>query len=73
VPPLDELTAVYREAMGGQLPELDWFCSLACFKSTATWSLIVKHNRRRSTPDPELEAMAPVLPHLLTSAAKWLG
>ena len=26
-----------------------WFCALACFKSTATWSLIVKHNRRRDT------------------------
>ena len=27
--------------------DLAWFTALACFKSAATWSLIVKHNRRR--------------------------
>ncbi|MFZ1161480.1 phosphotransferase family protein [Mycobacterium sp.] len=73
VPPLDELATTYREAMGSQVPELDWFCALACFKSTATWSLIVKHNRRRSTPDPELEAMASALPQLLSRAGESLG
>ncbi len=72
-PPLDELAAIYREAMGAAVPELDWFCALACFKSTATWSLIVKHNRRRSRPDPELESMAPVLPQLLAQAGELLG
>jgi hypothetical protein len=41
--------------------------ALACFTSAATWSLIVKRNRRRGDPDPELEAMASVLPHLLAS------
>ncbi len=71
-PPLDELAAIYREAMGTAVPELDWFCALACFKSTATWSLIVKHNRRRSRPDPELESMAPVLPQLLARAGEML-
>jgi hypothetical protein len=59
--------------MESQVPELDWFCALACFKSTATWSLIVKHNRRRNAPDPELEAMALVLPHLLSRAGELLG
>jgi hypothetical protein len=61
--------------MGAAVPvhELDWFCALACFKSTATWSLIVKHNRRRSRPDPELESMAPVLPQLLAQAGELLG
>ncbi len=73
VPSLDELATTYREAMGSQVPELDWFCALACFKSTATWSLIVKHNRRRSTPDPELEAMASALPQLLSRAGESLG
>ena len=48
VPALDELATIYRTAMGSEVPELDWFCALACFKSAATWSLIVKHNRRRS-------------------------
>jgi aminoglycoside phosphotransferase (APT) family kinase protein len=73
VPSLDELATSYRTAMGSEVPELDWFCALACFKSTATWSLIVKHNRRRSEPDPELEAMASVLPHLLSRAGELLA
>jgi aminoglycoside phosphotransferase (APT) family kinase protein len=72
VPSLGDLAAVYRQAMGSEVPELDWFCALACFKSTATWSLIVKHNRRRETPDAELEAMAPVLPRLLARAGDLL-
>jgi aminoglycoside phosphotransferase (APT) family kinase protein len=73
VPPVDELATIYRQAMGSEVPKLDWFCALACFKSSATWSLIVKHNRRRSTPNPELEAMAPTLPHLLSRAGELLG
>ena len=58
-----ELATIY-----GEMPDLGWFEALACFKSTATWSLIVKHNRRRADPDPDLEAMTPVLPHLLDRA-----
>jgi aminoglycoside phosphotransferase (APT) family kinase protein len=73
VPSLRELAASYRQELGREVPELDWFCALACFKSTATWSLIVKHNRRRSRPDPELEAMTSVLPHLLSRARELLG
>jgi aminoglycoside phosphotransferase (APT) family kinase protein len=63
LPPPAELASIY-----GDVADLDWFEALACFKSTATWSLIVKHNRRRADPDPELEAMAAVLPHLLDRA-----
>jgi aminoglycoside phosphotransferase (APT) family kinase protein len=73
VPPLDELATTYREAMESQVPELHWFCALACFKSTATWSLIIKHNRRRSVPDPDLAAMASVMPYLLSRAGELLG
>ncbi len=58
-----ELAATY-----GDVRDLHWFEALACFKSAATWSLIVKHNRRRPEPDPDLEAMAGVLPHLLDRA-----
>ena len=73
VPPVEDLATVYRQAMKGEAPQLDWFCALACFKSTATWSLIVKHNRRRGKPDAALEAMAPLLPHLLARAGEFLG
>jgi aminoglycoside phosphotransferase (APT) family kinase protein len=58
-----ELAAAY-----GRVADLPWFEALAFFKSSATWSLIVKHNRRRPQPNAELEAMAAVLPHLLDRA-----
>jgi aminoglycoside phosphotransferase (APT) family kinase protein len=73
VPPPDELVDIYTRSRGGPVPDPRWFCALACFKSTATWSLIVKHNRRRTAPDPALEEMAPVLPHLLDRAREYLA
>jgi aminoglycoside phosphotransferase (APT) family kinase protein len=71
-PPVAELIGEYRGALGHKVPDLEWFQALACFKSTATWSLIVKHNRRRAAPDPGLEAMAARLPVLLTKAREYL-
>ncbi|BBZ38284.1 phosphotransferase family protein [Mycobacterium conspicuum] len=70
-PRVDELTEIYR-LEGGSVADLDWFSALACFKSAATWSLIVKHNRRRSSPRAELEAMAETLPGLLARARSLL-
>jgi aminoglycoside phosphotransferase (APT) family kinase protein len=67
-----ELADIYERALETAVPELNWFQGLACFKSAATWALIVKHNRRRTTPDGDLEAMAPVLPSLLARAADFL-
>jgi aminoglycoside phosphotransferase (APT) family kinase protein len=67
-----ELAAVYADALGRPVSDLGWFQSLACFKSAATWSLIVKHNRRRASPDPELEAMASAVPALLARAGELL-
>jgi aminoglycoside phosphotransferase (APT) family kinase protein len=72
-PPPSELVAIYAHALGRDVPDLDWFKALACFKSTATWALIVKHNRRRRTPAVDLEAMASGLPDLLSQARRWLG
>jgi aminoglycoside phosphotransferase (APT) family kinase protein len=68
-----ELVSAYTEAVGWSVPGLGWFVALASFKSAATWSLIVKHNRRRSSPDDELEAMVPVLPRLLARASELAG
>ena len=62
-----------REELGREVTATHWFQALACFKSTATWSLIVKHNRRRTTPDPALERMAETLPHLLERAQELLS
>jgi len=65
VPTLAELSDVYRDAGGREVTDIGWFEALAHFKSAAVWSLIVKHNRRRTTPAAEIEEMAGVLPHLL--------
>jgi aminoglycoside phosphotransferase (APT) family kinase protein len=62
-----ELLDVYA-ALGRPVADMRWFEALACFKSTATWSLIVKHNRRRPEPDPDIEAIATTLPRLLERA-----
>ncbi len=66
-PPTAELAEIYHHE-GGSVGDLAWFTALACFKSAATWSLIVKHNRRRRNPRAELEAMVPTLPRLLARA-----
>ena len=60
-PPTAELAQIYQQELGVEVGDLAWFIALACFKSAATWSLIVKHNRRRRSPRAELEAMAPTL------------
>lgn len=73
VPPIAELAELYRSELGCEVSDLAWFMALACFKSAATWSLIVKHNRRRAAPRAELEAMAGVLPRLLDRAGSALA
>jgi aminoglycoside phosphotransferase (APT) family kinase protein len=72
-PPTAELADIYRHELGEGIADLAWFTALACFKSAATWSLIVKHNRRRRSPRPDLEAMAAALPRLLTRARSMLN
>jgi aminoglycoside phosphotransferase (APT) family kinase protein len=62
----------YVDTLGHDVADLGWFQALACFKSAATWSLIVKHNRRRAEPDPATEAMAAMLPHLLERSQELL-
>lgn len=70
VPAVEQLAADYGDMRGVEVPELAWFMALACFKSAATWALVVKHNRRSSSPRPELEATAPVLPALRVGPAR---
>ncbi|OBB92198.1 phosphotransferase family protein [Mycobacterium sp. 852002-30065_SCH5024008] len=68
VPPVGELAEIYQEELGREVTDLAWFSALACFKAAATWSLIVKHNRRRRTPRKEFEDIAATLPRLLDRA-----
>jgi aminoglycoside phosphotransferase (APT) family kinase protein len=72
-PPIAQLAEIYQQELGYQVADIAWFSALACFKSAATWSLIVKHNRRRRSPRAELEAMVPTLPRLLERAGSMLG
>ncbi len=72
-PPTAELADIYRHELGEEIGDIAWFTALACFKSAATWSLIVKHNRRRRSPRADLEAMAAALPRLLTRARTMLN
>ena len=72
-PPTGELVQIYQHELGREVTDLDWFTALACFKSVATWALIVKHNRRRRSPRAELEAMAATLPWLLERARSIVG
>jgi aminoglycoside phosphotransferase (APT) family kinase protein len=71
--PTVELAAAYADWFARDVPDLQWFEALAAFKSVATWSLIVKHNRRRSSPDAGIEAMASAFPRLLLRSRKLLG
>jgi aminoglycoside phosphotransferase (APT) family kinase protein len=73
MPSRAELVAEYGDSLGAPLHDISWFEALAAFKSVATWSLIVKHNRRRAAPDPDTEMLAPVLPRLLARARALLG
>lgn len=73
MPARAELAAVYADLFGANLPNLQWFEALAAFKSVATWSLIVKYNRRRSSPDADIESLVPVLSRLLLRAQTGVG
>lgn len=68
VPSRAELLECY-----GGVTDVPWFMALACFKSAATWSLIIKHNRRKPEPRADLEATVPVLPRLLRQAEALLA
>src|SRR5260370_15434349 len=69
LPTPPELVRTYTAETQSEVQALAWFCALACFKSAATWALIVKHNRRRTDPDPITEENAGSLPGLLVRAA----
>jgi aminoglycoside phosphotransferase (APT) family kinase protein len=73
MPAVTELRSVYADTYGREMADVGWFVALASFKSAATWSLIVKHNRRRPAPDRQVEAMVPTLPRLLSRAVELAG
>jgi aminoglycoside phosphotransferase (APT) family kinase protein len=67
-----ELFDVYATTLGCPVPDMEWFYALANFKSAATWSLIVKLNRRQRSPQPDIEAMTSAPSALLARASHFL-
>jgi aminoglycoside phosphotransferase (APT) family kinase protein len=74
MPTIDELVGEYSIARAGDpLRDLDWFDALIQLKQAAVTALIVKHNRRRSSPDPRLERSALQIEALMLRALTLLG
>ena len=67
MPTRAELLAVYEDAVGHPVADLAWFDAHARFKMAAIAAVINKHNRRREHPDPDQEALVPVIAALLDS------
>jgi aminoglycoside phosphotransferase (APT) family kinase protein len=65
MPTRAELLGAYEDAAGARVADLEWFDAHARFKMAAIAALVNKHNRRRARPDPEQEALVPVIGRLL--------
>jgi aminoglycoside phosphotransferase (APT) family kinase protein len=69
----DDALAVYEETSGTVLADLTWFAALSRYRAAAAMALNVKHNRRRSEPNPRIEAYAARLPSFLSLATDLLA
>jgi aminoglycoside phosphotransferase (APT) family kinase protein len=72
MPTRAEVLAAYEDAAGAPVAALEWFDAHARFKMAAIAALVNKHNRRRERPDPEQEALVPVIGRLLDEAQRLL-
>jgi aminoglycoside phosphotransferase (APT) family kinase protein len=72
MPSRAEVLAAYEDVAGAPVAALGWFDAHARFKMAAIAALVNKHNRRREHPDPEQEALVPVIGRLLTEAQRLL-
>ena len=73
MPSIDEIVAAYIAASPHPgLEALPWFDALIQFKQAAVTALIVKHNRRRESPDARLERSARQIAPLMARAASLL-
>ncbi len=72
MPTRAEILAVYEDAVGHAVADLAWFDAHARFKMAAIAAVINKHNRRREQPDPDQEALVPVIAALLDQSVQLL-
>ncbi len=67
-----ELLVAYEREVGHPVTDLAWFDAHARFKMAAIAAVINKHNRRREHPDPDQEALVPVIAELTRQAVQLL-
>jgi aminoglycoside phosphotransferase (APT) family kinase protein len=72
LPTPEDMLAGYQRARGVVLGDMTWFDALSRFRAAAAMSLNVKHNRRRTVPEPRIERYAEILPRFLTVATSLL-
>ncbi|MEN8162230.1 MAG: phosphotransferase family protein, partial [Myxococcota bacterium] len=72
-PRADELVALYQEAWGEPLGDLDWFRALAAYKFAIITGLNLSLHRRGKRPDPLWEMVAKSVKPLLGRAAELPG
>jgi aminoglycoside phosphotransferase (APT) family kinase protein len=72
-PGADELVALYREAWGGPLADLDWYRALAAYKFAIISGFNLALHRRGKRHDPLWEEMVKAIEPLLARAAELLG
>jgi aminoglycoside phosphotransferase (APT) family kinase protein len=72
-PRADELVALYQEAWGEPLADLDWYRALAAYKFAIITGLNLSLHRRGKRPDPLWEAVVKSVEPLLSRAAELLG
>ena len=72
MPARAEVLAAYEETVGHAVADLAWFDAHARFKMAAIAAVINKHNRRREHPDPDQEALVPVIGRLVEQSVQIL-
>ncbi len=72
-PGAEELVAMYAEAHGGRLPDVNWFRALAAYKFAIISGFNLSLHRRGKRPDPSWETTALSMRPLLERARALLG
>lgn len=72
-PRADELVALYQEAWGAPLADLDWYRALAAYKFAIISGLNLSLHRRGKRPDPLWEEIVKAVEPLLARAEALLG
>jgi aminoglycoside phosphotransferase (APT) family kinase protein len=67
-----EAVAMYEEAAGMPLEQLNWFAALVRYKQAAVSAIIAKNNRKVPQPGVDVDRMQQTIPKLLDWATSYL-